>query len=121
MEYAYSFEKLRVWELSRKFVVDIYRLTEKFPASEKYGISAQIKRAAVSIVSNIAEGSSRTSKKDQAHFYQIAYGSLMETLCQIIISADLAYIDNSQVKEMRAKIENIAKMLNNLRKSQLLL
>ena len=72
----YSFEKLEVWQLARKFVINIYKLTEKFPSSEKYGIIDQLKRAAVSVLTNLAEGSGRNTDKDKAYFTQLAFSSL---------------------------------------------
>ena len=76
-KYRYSFEKLRVWQNARKFVLDVYKITNNFPAHEKFGLVDQIRRAVVSVPANIAEGSSRLSAKDQAHFTNIAYSSLM--------------------------------------------
>lgn len=76
--YVYPFEKLVVWQLSKKLVVRIYGLTKEFPAQEKFGMVSQMRRAAVSICSNIAEGSGRFTAKDQSHFYSMAYSSLME-------------------------------------------
>ena len=92
--YQYSFEKLEVWQLSIEFVKDIYNLTKTFPVEEKFCLVSQINRAVVSIPSNIAEGTSRNSGKDKAHFMNIAYGSTMELLTQLIISKELGYIDN---------------------------
>jgi len=66
--YTYSFEKLEVWKLARELVKEIYRLTEKFPSEEKFGLIGQLRRASVSVSSNLAEGSSRKSAKEQAHF-----------------------------------------------------
>ena len=94
-------------------------MTKLFPDHEKFGIVNQMRRAAVSVSSNIAEGSSRTSNKDQAHFYQLAYSSLMELLNQAIISNDLEYFPEESLNEIRTKIEKIANMLNALRKKQL--
>jgi four helix bundle protein len=78
-----------------------------------------MRRAAVSVASNIAEGSSRFSKKDQAHFSQIAFGSLTELLCQVSISNELSYIANADYIDVRSKIEEISRMLSSLRKSQM--
>ena len=72
-DYKYSFEKLNVWQNARKFVMEVYQITDKFPKHEKFGLIDQIRRAAVSIPANIAEGTSRLSNKDQAHFTNIAY------------------------------------------------
>jgi len=117
--YLYSFEKLEVWKLSRELATRIYHVTKEFPSEEKYGLVAQMRRCSVSISSNLAEGSSRKSMKDQAHFTQIAYGSLMELLNQLIISADLGFMTESQLIELRPKIEEIGNKLNAFRNSQL--
>ena len=77
MSYIYSFEKLHVWNDARKLVKEIYFITEQFSQSEKFSLTNQMRRASISIVSNIAEGTGRTSAKDQAYFFQIAYSSLI--------------------------------------------
>ncbi len=118
MSYIYSFEKLEVWKDARKFVTQVYRLTEEFPTNEVYGLRSQMRRAAVSIVSNIAEGSSRTSEKDQAYFYQIAFSSTVELLNQFIIATDLDYLSDEELSETRKSIELITNKLNALRKSR---
>jgi len=116
--YTYSFEKLDVWQKSRELVKYIYKLTKKFPADEKYGLTSQIRRATISVSSNLAEGSSRKTAKDQAHFTTISYGSLMELLNQLILSSDLAYISNDELLQIRPSIEEIGNKLNSLRNSQ---
>ena len=72
----YSFEKLDVWQKSRALIKGIYRLTESFPSDEKFGLTNQLRRAGVSVASNLAEGTSRASGRDQARFTQLSYGSL---------------------------------------------
>lgn len=115
----FSFEKLNVWQEAKELALNIYQISKKFPDTEKFGIIAQITRAAISIPSNIAEGSSRTSNRDRAHFSQLAYGSLMELCCQLIISRDLGFLDETHYKNLRCQIESIALKLSALRKSQL--
>ncbi len=115
----YAFERLHVWEDIRSMVKDIYKITASFPDQEKYGLVIQIRRAAISIGSNLAEGSSRTSFKDQAHFYHFAYSSLMEVLSQLIVCHDLEFIQQDQYKKIREQIEVISFKLNSLRKSTL--
>ena len=117
--YKFSFEKLEVWQISRSLAIMVYDLTTIFPSSEKFGLTSQIRRSAISVASNVAEGAGRTSSKDQAHFTQLAYGSLMELLNQLIISSDVGYIKISDVGTLRNKIEIIANQLNALRKAQL--
>ncbi len=112
--YTFGFERLEVWIKSRFLTKKIYQVTKNFPDSEKFGIVNQLRRAVISICSNIAEGSSRKSKKDQAHFYNIAFSSLMETLNQLIISKDLEYLESKELTELRNDIHTISLMLNNL-------
>lgn len=113
--FIYSFEKLEVWQLSRQMAVDVYHLLQKFPKSEHFGLCHQLRRAAISVPSNIAEGSGRISAKEQLHFIEIAYGSLMEVYCQLLLSLDLDYIDNEDFTKIKNAIDSIAKMLNKLR------
>ncbi len=115
----YSFEKLEVWQLSRKLVKTTYTITNSFPEEEKFGIVNQMRRAAISISSNISEGSSRTSFKDQARFTVISYGSLMELLNQYILSNDLEWLSDEELLEIRILIEEISNKLNGLRNYQL--
>jgi four helix bundle protein len=115
--HIYSFEKLEVWQEARVFSVYIYQITAKFPPEEKFGLVSQLRRATISIASNIAEGSARKSSKDQANFYQLAYSSTLEVLNQLIISLDLGFITEDDLLTCRNKIELISNKLNSLRKS----
>jgi four helix bundle protein len=117
--FIYSFEKLEVWQLSRKLTVKIYSISRNFPKDELYGLSSQLRRAILSVSSNIAEGTSRASGKDKAHFSVIAFSSLMETLNQLIIANDLGYLSSEELMKLRVKINEIANKLNALRKAQL--
>jgi len=119
LEYQFAFEKLKVWQNSREMVIIVYKITNTFPDEERYCLVNQIRRAIISVSSNIAEGSSRTSFKDQAHFTSLAYGSLMEVLNQLYIANDLKYISNDTVLELKKKISEISNQLNALRNSQL--
>ena len=112
--YQYSFEKLEVWKDARVFVSDIYSLTKIFPIEEKYVLCSQVQRAAISIVSNIAEGVCRSSAKERVRFIEIAYGSLMETYCQLCIALDLKYITENKFAEIKTTIDKIANKLNAL-------
>jgi four helix bundle protein len=116
MEYKYSFEKLDVWNLSKEFVKHIYNITRKFPDEEKFGLVSQLRRAGISIVSNIAEGSTRLTPKDKARFYQIAYGSLIEIIAQLIICKELNYISEDDIKSLKICHDEIANKLNSLHK-----
>jgi four helix bundle protein len=117
--HVYPFEKLRVWESARRLITSVYRVTRAFPRSETYGLTSQTNRAAVSVAANLAEGSSRTSRKDQAHFSQIAYGSLMELACLLIVTVDLGFLSAEQEATLRTEIEGISRQLNALRNTQL--
>lgn len=119
MAYTFSFEKLNVWVNSKELVTKIYKLTRNFPDEEKFGLTNQLRRASISIASNLAEGTSRQTNKDKAHFSTMAFSSLMEVLNQLIIAKDLNYISDSDYKNLRTHIEKISNMLNALRKSQL--
>ena len=114
---AYSFEKLKVWQEAKKLVVDVYHLLDNFPKFEKYALCDQIRRAIVSVPSNIAEGSGRRSLKEQIHFLEIAYGSLMETYNQLLIAIELTYITEESVETIKPSIDAVAKMINGLSNS----
>lgn len=116
---VYSFEKLIVWQESRKLTKEVCLLSKKFPVEEQFGLTSQIRRAVVSICSNIAEGSSRSTAKDRARFTEISYGSLLEVLNQLILAADLEFIKIEELNKLRPHIDEIAMMLNGLKKSQL--
>jgi len=115
----YSFEKLDVWQRSRELTKMVYRLTQVFPSSEKFGLVSQLQRACISVSSNIAEGTARKSYKEKARFTEVAYGSLMEVLNQLILSNDLNFITVEQEKQARLLIDEIGNKLNRLRQSQL--
>ncbi len=117
MSYQYTFERLDVWKDARMFVKEIYQTTRVFPAEEKFSLSSQIQRAVVSIVSNIAEGTSRISNKEKVRFLEIAYGSLMEVYCQLCVAFDLNYIDNISLEQRKIMIDKIANKLNALIRS----
>ena len=117
--YKYSFEKLQVWQIAKSFTVSIYKMTEKFPDVEKFGLTSQLRRASVSICSNIAEGNSRISNKERAYFFQIALSSTMEVLNQLIIAKELEFLKEEELKELRNSIDEISNKLNALHKKQL--
>ena len=114
-DYQFGFEKLNVWQDAKGLTNIIYKLTKKFPGDEKFVLTTQMRRAALSVCSNIAEGSSRKSQKDQAHFYHMSYSSLMELFSQCIIAKDQSYINDEQLIECRKSINKTANMLNALR------
>lgn len=109
-----NFKELLVWKKSIDFVTDIYRITGDFPKDEIYGLISQIRRASVSIPSNIAEGNSRRSKADYLQFLRIARGSCAEVETQLIISKNLNYINEEDDQKLNNTIIEISKMLNGL-------
>ncbi len=113
----YGFEKLEVWNKSRALVVAIYKIIQQFPSEEKFGLTSQIRRAAVSVSSNLAEGSTRQSAKEKARFYEISYGSLIEILNQAILAKDLKFMTEKELEELRMEIEPISRMINALHKN----
>lgn len=115
--HIFAFEKLKVWENIRLLIKSIYLITKIYPDHERFGLVTQMRRAIISVSSNLAEGTSRISSKDQAHFYQLSYSSLMEVLSQLIVSKDLDYINEVDYNESRRKIEDGSFILNQLRKS----
>jgi four helix bundle protein len=112
----FGFQKLEIYQLAKEIVKYNYELTKKFPSEEKFALVQQMNRAAVSIPSNIAEGTSRRSNKDKAHFINIAYGSLMELVCQMEISLEIGYIEQNEYDEFIRRTKNLSvKMSNYLR------
>ena len=110
---------MQLWHTTKDFTKKIYIATKQFPLTEQYGLINQLRRAAVSVMSNIAEGSSRISKKDQAHYSQLAYSSLMEVACQLQLAQEMDYVGIDEYKELRKNITDISIKLNALRRSQL--
>ena len=113
----FSFEKLDVWNKSKDFTLKVYNVTKSFPDEEKFGLVSQLRRASVSVSSNIAEGSSRKGAKDQSRFYVIAFSSAIEILNQLIISNELKYLTDENYKQLREELEKITAMLNRLNES----
>lgn len=111
----YSYQTLNVYKDAKALVVEVYRLLKQYPVEERYALCDQIRRAAVSITSNIAEGMSRYSDKEKAHFLEIAYASMMEVESQLDISVDLDYIRQEQFKAMKEKIMAVGRQLSALR------
>ena len=114
---TYSFEKLNAWQEAKKLVVSVYQLLDSFPKFENYALCDQIRRSIVSVPSNIAEGSGRKSLKEQIHFLEIAYGSLMEVYNQLLIAIALTYITKESVDSIKPTIDAVAKMINGLSKT----
>lgn len=114
---TFSFLDLRVYKEAKLLVAEVYILLNKFPKCETYALGDQLRRAVISIPSNIAEGSGRASNKEKIHFLEIAYGSLTETLCQLDIARDLKYISDEEFANEKERINVIGKQLSGLRSS----
>ncbi|MBR4649436.1 MAG: four helix bundle protein [Bacteroidaceae bacterium] len=116
-EHNFSFETLNVYQAVRNLVKEIYLAQKHLPKEETYALGDQIRRAAISISSNLAEGSGRSSYREKIHFIEISYGSLMEVYSQLQLGVDLNYINQETFLALREDIINIAKMLSGLRSS----
>ena len=116
---TFSFEKLIAWQKARELASEIYKITRLFPKDEVFGLTSQMRRCAVSIASNLAEGSGRNSMKDKARFTEIAFGSALELLNQLILSFDFEYFEEQKYIEIREKITEVTVLINGLYKSQL--
>ena len=112
-----KYRKLLVYEKATTLVVHVYALLKKFPREEQYALCDQLRRAVVSIPSNIAEGVGRISDKDRAHFIEIAYGSLMEVNCQMDVAKRLGYISDEELTNLDQECVELARMLSGLRSS----
>lgn len=110
-------KKLDVWNKSIDLTVDIYKLSESFPKSEVYGLTGQMRRAAVSVASNIAEGAARQTKKEFINFLHMAQGSVSELDTQLVIASKLGYFSEGIHGEIESRLETISKMLTGLIKS----
>ncbi len=109
-----SYRDLDVWKLAIEFVKDIYQATEKFPPAELYGLTSQVRRAAVSVPSNIAEGQGRNSFKEFKQFLSIALGSLAELETQVIIAKEIGYLDSADMDRLSVSMDTIRKMIKAL-------
>ena len=109
-----SFTQLIVWQKGHRLVLLVYKITKKFPKDELFGLVSQLRRALISITSNIAEGFGRRSLKEKIHFYSIAAGSLTEVQNQLLIARDLGYITNQEFQVCAALSVEIAKLINAL-------
>jgi four helix bundle protein len=103
--------RLRVWQESVEFVVELYDEIAKFPDHEKFGLAAQLQRAAVSIPSNLAEGAARKNKKELSHFLYLARGSVSEIDTQLEIAYRLGYLTGAAYARLQGRLENVSKML----------
>ena len=109
------FTDLKVWQRSQALTLQIYRASAAFPAQERFGLTSQLRRAAVSVPANIAEGSKRDSRTDYARFLNIAEGSLAEAECLLLLARDLGYLPAEVCEPLAREADEIARMLHALR------
>jgi four helix bundle protein len=109
-----SYRDLRVWQHAMDVVVEIYRETDTFPRHELYGLASQMRRAAVSVPSNIAEGKGRLTDRDRAHFFSQARGSLLELETQVLIGQRLGYLTDAVTTALLSRCQDLGRMLNSL-------
>lgn len=109
-----SFTDLDAWKYGHQLILDIYQITKSFPHEEQFGLTSQLRRAAVSYTSNIAEGFSRNSFKEKLHFYSIALGSLTEIQNQLLIARDLGYLKKEDFDGIAAQTVRLSKISNGL-------
>ncbi len=117
MEEIFGYRKLIAYQKGKEIIKRTYKLLKKFPTDERYAMCDQLRRASVSITSNIAEGTNRFSVKDKAHFIEMSYGSLMEISSQFEIAEDLGYISTEERLSMDKLIDEEARLLSGLKKS----
>lgn len=117
-----DFRKVRAWQANRELTVALYRATANFPREERYGLTAQIRSAAISVGANIAEGCGRGSRADTHRFFQIAFGSAVELLSLLIVAMDLGYLSRQAFDDLEPKLDGARRMLaafmKRLRESQ---
>ncbi|NHM02099.1 four helix bundle protein [Flavobacterium difficile] len=115
----FSFEKLIAWQKGRELAILIYKTTKNFPKDEVFGLTSQMRRCSISIASNLAEGSGRSSMKEKARFSEIAYSSSLELLNQVILSFDFEYLDENQYIQIRETITEVNMLIDGLHKTQI--
>lgn len=116
---SFGYRRLDAYKYAMSFTTEVYKLLKTFPKEEQYALCDQLRRATVSIPSNIAEGMGRSSIKEQVHFLEIAYGSLNETMCQVEIARNLGYITDLQLNPIEEQVRILGKLLSGLRKSKI--
>lgn len=114
-ETLFSFEGLKVWQEARLLTKLVYQFTLRLPDCEKYALGNQIRRAMISVTSNIAEGSARFSYKEKIHFLEIAYGSLAEVYNQLVVGSDLDYFSFEEIESLKPAFEFVAKLIRGLK------
>lgn len=111
----HKYTELKFWQHSRAHAIQVYQITDSFPNSEKFGLTSQLRRAAVSVPSNIAEGSARLSNKEFIRFMIIAMGSLYELSTQLDIANEIGYIENSDFEILKKEVNSVTRMMSKFR------
>ena len=111
----FFYKKVDAYHIAKEYVIFVYSLLKKFPQYENYALCDQVRRAAISIPSNIAEGLGRMAIKERIHFIEIAFGSLAEVSCQLDISESLGYISAEELQEAETKAEHLSKVMSGLK------
>lgn len=109
-----DFRRLKVWEKAHRLVLEVYKTTARFPREEAYGLSAQLRRASVSVPANIAEACGRRSNREMAKFLQIGMGSASETEYELLLARDLGYLEGSAYLRLQTSVTEVEKMLGSL-------
>jgi len=112
-----SYRDLRVWNTAVELTLEVYRITESFPQSERFGLTSQLRRAAVSVASNIAEGHARSTRGEYQNFLSIARGSAIEVEVQLFLAEQLGYVQSSVIIKARRHCDAISRMITNLKRS----
>ncbi|QDP84150.1 four helix bundle protein [Chryseobacterium sp. SNU WT5] len=113
----HNFKNLNIWKLALELANEVYNLTDQFPKNEEFGLKSQLRRCSVSVTSNIAEGSSRSSNKDFNRFLEISLGSLYELQTQIIISSNRNYFELEKLNKIENKITELQRMISGFQKT----
>ena len=114
---SFSFERLEVYQQSRRLAVEVYKIINLLPVHERFALSSQLQRSIISVVSNIAEGSGRISMKEKIHFLEISFGSLMEAYAQLQLCCDLNYINEDSLRILKPDFFRVSRLLNGLKNS----
>ncbi|HTI64928.1 MAG TPA: four helix bundle protein [Gemmatimonadaceae bacterium] len=114
---AASFRELTVWQFAMDLAVEIYAVSGRFPRDERFGLTAQLRRAAVSVAANIAEGNARHSRAEYRHFVSVAHGSVAEIETELSLAERLRFAEGDELSKVRALSDSISRMLTNLRRS----
>jgi four helix bundle protein len=112
-----SYRDLKVWQTAVELTLEIYRITESFPRSEQFGLTSQLRRASVSVASNLAEGHARTTRGEYRHFLSIARGSAIEVEVQLFLAEQIGYVESPRLITARDHCDAVSRMITNLKRA----